>query len=600
MPRPALALLLALLALLPAPALAGGPASHTVIGNIALCMVGASVLAYLMKLGRQPLILGYLLAGVLIGPVGFGLITDETEIVTVSSIGLILLLFMIGLEIDLKRMFASGRLVVVAGILQFPVCVAAAYGLFSLGARLGLPLPMGFDAFYAALACGISSTMIVVKLLHDKRELDSLPGRLTIGILIFQDIWAIVVLAVQPNFAQPEVFGILKTFGAGGLLVLFALLLARYVLPHVFHTVAKVPELLLVLSLGWCFLVCLVAAHPKVGLSMEMGALIAGISLATFPYNLDVIAKVLTIRDFFITLFFVTLGMQIPRPSVDVTIVALAIALVALLVRLVGVLGLLKALGATHRIAALATVNLAQMSEFALVILALGVTFGHIPKETLTVVTWSFAILAVLSTYLIAWSHPLQSALSRALASLGWKEKEHGAEEPKAAGERTIVVLGFFRTASALVDEIARNHQHLLSQITVIDFNPAVKKPLEDLGIRYVYGDIGTPATLEHADISHAKVVLSTVTDSFLKGTTNLRLLQLMRELCPKAEIVVSAQGPDQSKELYAAGADFVLNAPALAGESLASVLEQAMSESLEGMRVEARQRLLEKREVLA
>jgi voltage-gated potassium channel Kch len=115
-----------------------------------------------------------------------------------------------------------------------------------------------------------------------------------------------------------------------------------------------------------------------------------------------------------------------------------------------------------------------------------------------------------------------------------------------------------------------------------------------------VYGDIGTPATLEHADISHAKVVLSTVTDSFLKGTTNLRLLQLMRELCPKAEIVVSAQGSDQTQELYAAGADFVLNAPALAGESLASVLEQAMSESLEGMRVEARQRLLEKREVLA
>jgi Kef-type K+ transport system membrane component KefB len=173
--------------------------------------------------------------------------------------------------------------------------------------------------------------------------------------------------------------------------VVAALAAARYVLPRIFRPVAKVPELMLVVSLGWCFLLGLVAAHPSVGLSMEMGALIAGVAMATFPYNLDVIARVLSIRDFFITLFFVALGMQIPMPQVDVLVMAAVVGTVLVATRLAGVFGLLHLLGAGHWGSLLPTINLAQMSEFALVIVAIGVKLGHVGQESLTVVIWAFA-----------------------------------------------------------------------------------------------------------------------------------------------------------------------------------------------------------------
>ncbi|MBF0624035.1 MAG: cation:proton antiporter [Magnetococcales bacterium] len=400
----------------------GGGGGHEIIHSIALTMVAASLMGVAMKLLRQPLILGYILAGVLIGPVGLGLIESQTEILTVAEIGLILLLFMIGLEINLKRMLSSGRLVLLTGVSQFPLSVLAGWAFFSGLGLIGWGPGRGYAALYAALAIGISSTMVVVKLLYDKMELDTLPGRITLGILVFQDIWAIIVLALQPNFFDPQVGGILSTFASGFFLVAAALLISRFVLPLVFHLASKLPELMLVISMGWCFLVSLVAAHPWVGLSMEMGALIAGVSLATFPYNLDVIAKVISIRDFFITLFFVALGMQIPLPEWPVLLVTLSLTVGLILSRFLGVFGVLHVLRSGHRISLLASINLMQISEFSLVILSLGVSFGHTDATTLTPVLWAFSLMAVASTYLIGGSHAIQGRLGAVLTRLGFKD----------------------------------------------------------------------------------------------------------------------------------------------------------------------------------
>jgi Kef-type K+ transport system membrane component KefB len=587
--------------LLPAPLLASqGEGGHSVITNIALCMVTASVMGLLMKWARQPLILAYVLAGVIIGPVGFRLIASDVEVTTISEVGLILLLFMIGLEIDLRKMLDAGRLVILTGILQFPICAGLAYLAFWLLESAGISTGSGLARLYCAVAVSLSSTMIVIKLLYDKLELDTLPGRITVGVLVFQDIWAIVVLAVQPNIADPHVVGLLRTFGAGAMLVVAALAMSRYVLPRLFRAVAKLPELLLVLSLGWCFLVCLVAAHPAVGLSMEMGALIAGISLATFPYNLDVIGKVVTIRDFFITLFFVALGMQIPVPETQVIVVALAIAGVALAVRVFGVFGVLYAMGAGHRASLLATINLSQVSEFSLVIVALGVGLKHLDAGTLTYVVWVFALLAVGSTYLVTYSHPLQGALSRVLKAVGVKDVGQSSGAGGKPRHTPIVLLGFFRVASALLHELALRHQHLVQLVKVVDFNPLVKKQLDSMGVSYVYGDIGHRDTLHHADLHDAEVVICTVPDAFLKGTTNLDLLDAVRSLCPGAKVFLTAESPARAAELYAAGADYVIQPSALAGSALASLLEQAVHHSLEGVREEALADLAVRKEVLA
>ena len=570
----------------------GTEGGHSVISNIAVCMVTAGLLGLIMKTLRQPLIMGYILAGVIIGPIGFRYITGPSEIITIAEIGLILLLFMIGLEIDLKKMFSAGKLVILTGILQFPICLGLGFLIFSGLGQMGLDLGDGYNRFYLAIAVSISSTMIVVKLLYDKMELDTLPGRITIGILIFQDIWAIIILTIQPNLSNPQVMGILKTFGIGGLLVAAALVISKYVLPVIFKSAAKLPELMMVLALAWCFLICLVAAHPKVGLSMEMGALIAGVALATFPYNLDVIAKVTSIRDFFITLFFVALGMQIPIPHVGILGLALLIAGVVILLRIFGVFAVLYTLRGGHRTSLLASFNLSQISEFSLVILTLGIGFGHIGQASLTTVIWVFVILAVGSTYLVKYSHGIQGFLSRRLSRLGIKDLSAPEKEKEAQKQRPIIMLGFFRIGSAFLDHISRKKQNLLDQIMVVDFNPVVKQELKKQGIPCVYGDVSHPDTLHHAKISHARVVLCTIPDAFLKGTSNHKFIGVVRRLCPEAKIIVTGENDLQSRALYDAGADLVIQTSALAANFLIPVVEQALADNLNAIRTEALQEL--------
>ncbi|MDP6932628.1 MAG: cation:proton antiporter, partial [Myxococcota bacterium] len=424
-------------------------------------------------------------------------------------------------------------------------------------------------------------------------------GVITIGILVFQDIWAIIVLAIQPNLNNPEILGILATFGKGALLVGTALACTRYLLPWIFHSIAKLPELMLVMSLGWCFVVCLVAADPHVGLSMEMGALIAGVTMATFPYNVDVIAKVISIRDFFITLFFVALGMQIPIPEASVLQTAGVIVVTALAVRSVGVFLVLYLLKAGHRTSLLSTINLCQISEFTLVILTIGVGYGHIEKETLTSVIWAFAVLAVGSTYLVTFSHPLQGAISKVLTAVGLKDLSDANAEELEARERPIVMLGFFRVASAFMDELQRKHPDLLEDIMVVDFNPEVRGTLEQMGVPCVYGDLGSIDTLHHAHIHHAKVVLCTLPDAILKGISNEKLMGVVRTICPDAQIITIAESPSKTIMLYEAGADYVIQPNLQAGSGLISVVQAALIGNTKDLKARSIEALHQRNEIL-
>lgn len=571
----------------------GDDDGHAVILNIAISLVAGSFVAYVLHLLKQPLLLGYILAGVAIGPVGFGLISDHIEIVTVSEIGLILLLFMIGLEIDVRAMIRAGSKVIVPGLLQFPICVGLAYLVFGLLEEAGVFLGAGtYPRLYVAIGVSISSTMIVVKLLSDKMEMDTLPGRITVGILVFQDVWAIIVLAIQPNLNNPEILGIAKTFATGALLVGVALAASRYVLPTVFRLAAQVPELILVLALGWCFLVALVAAHPRVGLSMEMGALIAGVSLATFPYNLDVVAKATSIRDFFITLFFVALGMQIPLPSVPVVATALGIIAVALGVRAVGIFGVLYSLKSGLRLSNVVAINLGQVSEFSLVILSLGIGFGHIEGDTLAYLIWVFATLAVVSTYGVTYSHPLQKFLVKLQRLVRMPDIQDDVATVDAGRQHTVVLLGFYHIASAFLEHLRRHRPELLEELLVVDFNPVVRQQLAAIGVDYVYGDIGNPDTLHHAKIHEAKVVLCTIQDAFLKGTSNRKMITQLKRVAPHSAILVTAESSAQAIDLYEAGADYVLQASVEAGDHVAQVLEKGLSDGLHELRGEARSRL--------
>jgi Kef-type K+ transport system membrane component KefB len=563
---------------------AGSDGPHsTLITSLGMSILAATVLAFLSHAVRQPLLLAYIAAGMLIGPqIGLGLVSSETDIRTIAEIGLIILLFIIGLEIDVKKLKEAGTSLLLTGIAQFVLCTALGIGFFRW---LGYGLSQGtYDALYLACCCALSSTTIVVKLLYSKFALDTLAGRLTLGILVCQDIWAIIILGLQPNLAHPDVVGILASFAKGGLLLAVSLLLSRYVLPALFHAVAKAPEIVLVASLGWCFAVAGMATG--LGLSTEMGALIAGVAISTFPYNMDVIAKLISIRDFFLTLFFVALGMGVPNPLSHLPLLAIAgVASVFLIAsRFVSISPLLYALRNGHRVSLLTAINLSQMSEFSLVIAAIGLALGHIHHETLSSIIFVFVLTSILSTYMIQYSEPLQKGLTAFLQRLGFKDIDTDATAPTSTSEKDIVLLGFYRVASSFLQEILDRDEHpntiqdrRKDHIVVIDFNPEVHRKLHAYGVNVMYGDISHLNTLHHAGIHDAKIVLSTIPDSLLVGTDNLRLIKHIHRLCPHAKIVVTAEDPRSALQMYAEGADYVLMPRMIAAQYLLEITERIL-----------------------
>ena len=554
-------------------------------------------MAFIAHYLKQPLLLAYIAAGVIIGPrIGFGFIKNEHDIETISHIGLILLLFMIGLEINVKKLKEVGRSLVVTGSMQFVICVLLGLGFFSL---LGFTMGGGnYNLLYLAVCCGLSSTAIVVKLLYSKFELDTLAGRLTLGILVFQDIWAIIMLSIQANLASPDVILILLSFVKGALVVLISLLASKYILPGLFKAVAKTPEIVLIASIGWCFLICGLA--EVFGLSLEMGALIAGVAISTFPYNHDVIAKVINIRDFFVTLFFVALGMQISNPSDNPGILLYAVAAAVFLIasRFLSIFPLLYSLKNGNRVSLLTSINLSQISEFSLVIAALGLAAGQISPEILTIIIFTFVITSVASTYMIKYSDEIQKFLSKIVVKIGFKDV--GSKESKAGDfnndKRDIAILGFYTIASSLISEmesydaVNEDGVRILDNVMVIDFNPEVHKKLTDKGIKAFYGDISHTDTLHHAGLEHAKIVISTIPDSILVGTNNLKLLSNIRSVAPNAKVIVTSDSPDMAVELCENGAHYVLVPRVLSAQSIMEVLkiilndidEDVMSNELE------------------
>jgi Kef-type K+ transport system membrane component KefB len=572
------------------------------LANIGLAFTVATVFAFIAKTLKQPLLLAYLLAGVVIGPeLGFAWVRDREAIELISEIGLILLLFIIGLEIDLKKLLGAGKPIIVAGVTQFLLCAALGFGFAWL---LGMSLGGGrFDAIYLGVTLAFSSTLIVVKLLYDKFEITTLPGRITLGVLVFQDVWAILFLALQPNLHDPRLEIFFSSLVTGVGLVFLALGASRFILPHLFAFVAKIPELLLTTALAWCFLVS--GAAALLGLSRETGALIAGVSMSTFPYNVDVIAKVTNIRDFFVTLFFVALGMKIPQPSLAILGQALAMSAFLMASRFVSVFPVLYAMGNGLRASLIPSINLCNMSEFSLVIAALGLGLKHIGADLVASLTFVFAITSVLSTYLIMYNHEIQGWLSAALGRLGFKE--FGATEDKAEKaeeENRIVFLGFFREASSILQELEllakdARAKAALRQILVIDFNPVVLEELGRRGIRSLYGDVSNMDTLHHAHIESAGIVMSTISDAVLRGTTNSRILQQTRHVCPQAQVLVAADTVDAALALYEEGADFVYVSRLYSARYMSDVIAHALQNGFQKIRDEQLRKLKKRREVV-
>jgi Kef-type K+ transport system membrane component KefB len=572
---------------------------HELIRDITLCILFAWGLGLLAHFSRQPLILAYLIAGFFIGPFGMGWVKSQESIQIISELGLIFMLFMIGLEIDLKKIIRAGRVILfAAGSQLLGGCILGVLFFMGISRALG---GGGFDGLYLAIACTLSSTVIIVKVLYEKRELDTLPGRITLGVLVLQDIFAILFLAVQPSLADLQVSVILLSIGRVVALVVTALALSRYVLPPLFHQIARRPELVLLGALAWCFLIGEIA--ELLHLSREMGSLVAGVSISTFPYALDVTAKVTTLRDFFITLFFVALGMTIPIPNGSVIGLALIIAAFTVVSRIVTTFTPLYFLKQGLRASLLPAINLAQISEFSLVVIQTGITAGHIKTQSASAASFAFVILAVLSTFIMMRSDQIVRMAIGPLKRMGLRDLDHvDADEAEEGGHgegRRILILGFFRAASALLSEIERQNPGLLDQIGVVDFNPVVFQNLAKRGVHVTYGDISNVDTLVHAGVAKAEIIILSVPDSLLKGANNEKLVRHVRSLNETAKIISTADLLSDVADQYAAGADYVVVTRLSDAHELFTVIEAADQGLLDDKRAEVDARLSERREVL-
>jgi Kef-type K+ transport system membrane component KefB len=545
---------------------------------------------------RQPLLLAYLAGGFLIGPAGLKIVHAKQSIETISEIGLILLLFLIGLEIDLKKIASTGRLILVTAVVQVAGCFALGLIFFRLS---GFPLGGGqLDALYLAVAAAMSSTVIIVKLLYEKRELDTLQGRLTLGVLVLQDLATILFLAIQPNLNNPTAGVLLSSLVKVLLLVAIAFAASRYALPPIFKSVARLPELVLIGAVAWCFLIAGTAGAFK--LSREMGALVAGVAISTFPYTLDIAAKLTSLRDFFVTLFFVSLGMAVPLPNPTFIKWALLITAFVFASRLVTVFPCLHWMRQGFRSSLLPAINLAQISELSLVIITLGANFNHISPKAQGAIAYSFVVLGILSTYAIGAGDALLRWTTPLLLRLGLRD--HGGETVltrKQSSEPKIFILGFFWTASSLLEEIARHAPHLMSEVVVIDYNPNVNRELRHRQIPVVYGDITQRDTLIHAGIAKAEVIVCSLPNSILRGATNLKLLQQLRSLNKTARIITHAELFSDVPKLYEAGADYVSVPRLIEAGELRKIIEAARTSLLDELKAAQQDELKNRNEVI-
>lgn len=565
------------------------------VHDIGISLLVAGMFGVIFAKLKIPSLAAFLVAGILVGPAGFAQVTDPENIDTIAQLGFILLLFMIGLEIDLKKILGSGKTIIVTGIIQYPLCIL--FGIvatkFLIMIGIGSSVLSGeYAPLYIGIVLAGSSTLLVVKLFQENFELDTQPGRIALGILIFQDIWAIVAILIQPNLADPQIMPILMSFLGISILITLSVLISRYLASIGFRWIAKSPELILVWAISWCFIIVFLGMsfdtvteylfdfNLHIAVGSGMGALIAGATIASLPYSTEIVTKVGVIKDFLITLFFVGLGMSIPVPEgLEVPILAVIIAILAIIARQLIFFPVLYWLGSDQRNAEVSSIRLAQTSEFGLVIAFLGIQYGHLSNELSSAIIFAFIITSLLTSPLYKNAYQIYNAIKKYLVMTGFKASEDVDEEE--GEDFDLALLGFYRDASSLLHQLSVHDPDKVGKTLVIDFNVELHDKIRSKGAHVHYGDLSNSETLLHAGIDKAKVIMCTIPDDLLRGINNAQLVKAVRGLCPDAIIVANAVDTSICDTIYKAGADYVYMSRIETARTLEELIKHALAGTL-------------------
>lgn len=525
-------------------------------------IVLAAIIGFIGVLLHQPMIVSFIAVGILAGPSALGIIQSAEYIELLAELGIAILLFLVGLKLDLKLIQTLGPVALATGLGQVTFTSAVGY---LMGIALGLDT---ITALYVAVALTFSSTIIIVKLLSDKQEVDSLHGRIAVGFLIVQDLVVVLAMMVLSALgiggqagAQGSTLAHIGSVLLYGLMMLgFVLIFIRYVATPLVSRIARSQELLIIFAIGWAAL--LAAIGSQMGFSKELGGLLAGISLASTPFREAIVARLASLRDFLLLFFFIALGMQLDLSMLGSQVApALVLSSFVLIGNPLIVMVIMGIMGYRKRTGFLAGLTVAQISEFSLIFMAMGLSLGHISAEPLGLVTLVGLITIAMSVYMITYSHTLYNWLEPWLDIFERKipHREETLDEPNTSRQHFDVILfGLGRYGKAIAHYLQREDYNLLA----VDFNPDEVRLWRNQGHAVMYGDASDLSFISHLPLQGVKWVVSAMPQHDI-GVTHedprLSLIEGLKQQHYTGGIAVSTQNLHDKKILKEKGATLIL-----------------------------------------
>lgn len=477
--------------------------------ELAVILFLAAVLGALGQFLKQPLIVMFIFLGILVGPSVLDMVKSHDKIDLLAEVGIAVLLFIVGLKLDLRIIKAVGKVALLTGIGQ--IIFTSLIGYF-IGLGLGFS---SLHSFYIAVALTFSSTIIIVKLLSDKKEINTLHGQIAVGFLIVQDIVVIVVMIIISAMGKEKELTlageIIRTFLTGVVLLVMTLGAMKWIIPKLSSFLAKSQEMLSLFAIAWA--VTLAAVSEFMGFSREVGAFLAGLSLASSQFKDVISSRLISLRDFLLLFFFVNLGanlnLSVIGDQVSPAIIFSAFVLIGNPIIVIIIMGIL---GYRKSTSFLAGLTVAQISEFSLIFAGLGLAAGHITEETVGLITLVGLITIGLSTYLILYSHPLFEYISPFLKIFERKESLKDMSELSSIVDNVdVIIFGLGRFGSKIAETI---DQHKQINYLGIDFDPEILKDWKRKNRKIVYGDADNTDILEHIPYQNTKCIVITIPET--------------------------------------------------------------------------------------
>jgi Kef-type K+ transport system membrane component KefB len=528
--------------------------------EIAIVIVTAGVFSLIALALRQPMIIAYIATGLVAGPSLLGFAKSPEVFEAMSQVGIAFLLFLVGLHLNWKSIKDVGVLSVMVGMGQV---------IFTSLAGTGIALALGFNlvtSVFIGVGFAFSSTIIIVKLLTDKEDINRFYGRISIGTLIIQDLAAMAVLLFVATITNDTGLSIeLSLLYTVGKLIAASVvlwLLAKYVVQPLFSYIAREPEMLFLASVAWCFAIA--SGLSLIGFSIEIGALLAGIALAGSEVQREIDHKVRPLRDFFIIIFFIVLGTHLTIDSIAATILpALLFSAFILIGNPLIIMIVMRLFGYHPRTGFLVGVTMAQISEFSFIMMSAGLAAGYFGADILSMTTFVGLFTIVVSTYLIKYNEEIFEKIAWMFR---WFETKLDPEDRDMVKDPDIVVIG----AGLLGKEVLKSVREITDNYSVLDFDPHNVRDLRDKHEVVHYGDAGNFELLESLKVDKAKMIISTIGDL----PVNIDIINFVRERNEKVPLVVAAKREEEAAQLYNEGATFVMMPHVLSGEMVANILK--------------------------